>query len=75
LALLGWSRTGGDLRIAHFVGMHLMQAVPLAAWLATLALPAALHLPAIAAACLLGTATTWLVYVQARAGLPMVAAG
>lgn len=75
LALLGWSRTGGDLRIAHLVGMHLMQAVPLAAWLATLALPAALHVPAIAAACLLGTATTWLVYVQASAGVPLVAAG
>ena len=73
LSVLGWSRTGGDLRIAHFVGMHVMQAVPLAASLATLVLPAALHLPAIAAASLLGTLATWLVYAQARAGLPLVA--
>lgn len=29
--LLGWNRAGGDLRIAHFLGMHGEQVVPLAA--------------------------------------------
>ncbi|MGH3939149.1 MAG: hypothetical protein ACRDTG_11050 [Pseudonocardiaceae bacterium] len=35
LALVGWSTTGGDLRIGHFIGMHALQILPLLA--ATLA--------------------------------------
>jgi hypothetical protein len=31
LPLTGWSLVGGDLRIAHFLATHMMQAVPLAA--------------------------------------------
>ena len=31
--LFNWSRDGGDLRVAHFFGMHAMQAIPLFALL------------------------------------------
>jgi hypothetical protein len=32
LPVVGWSRTHGDLRAPHFVGLHSMQTLPLVAW-------------------------------------------
>lgn len=32
MALLHWSRQYGDLRIAHFLGMHALQVLPLLSW-------------------------------------------
>ena len=32
IPFLNWSKTYGDLRIAHFIGMHSLQILPLLAW-------------------------------------------
>ncbi|MEQ9812670.1 MAG: hypothetical protein RLO50_07795 [Azospirillaceae bacterium] len=41
-----WSRDGGDLRVAHFFGIHAMQAIPLIGFLAARFLPRSTAWPA-----------------------------
>ncbi len=70
LPLVGWSRSGGDLRVAHFFALHQMQFLPLVAWVALRAIPrhalAVVHIAA-----LLGVVATAFVFVQALSGLPL----
>ena len=73
LPLFNWSRSGGDLRVAHFFGIHAMHFVPAIAALAAAArLPGAKH---IASAWLLAAAfsalTVW-TFVQAARGQPFL---
>jgi len=37
IPLLQWNQIGGDLRIAHFLGIHAQQAIPLCGWIIGLA--------------------------------------
>lgn len=74
LPIVGWSRSGGDLRVAHFVGLHLAQALPIAAWAATRVLPERLRMPLVILVAALGTLATGATFVQAVLGLPLVPA-
>ena len=69
LPLIGWSRQGGDLRVAHFFALHLQQALALVGWaLARSRWAERTRLVDIAAAAML--AFTIFTFVQALAGRP-----
>lgn len=69
LPLVGWSTTGGDLRVPHFFATHLMQGLPLLGWLADRAGPRAAG-PVVAIGAILGLVVVALTFVQAIAGRP-----
>lgn len=71
LPLMGWSRSGGDLRVAHFFALHIHQALALLGWLIVASgVPRPMRAVHIAAAAMLGwTAFT---FVQALAGRPFI---
>lgn len=71
LPLLGWSRSGGDLRVAHFWALHAQQALPLAG---ALIAAAGLRRP-FAALLVAGAAYVALIvftFVQALGGQPFL---
>ncbi len=70
LPVFGWTRAGGDLRVAHFFGLHAMQILPIAGWLIARWRPDATRLVWLAASAL--TALTVYTLVEALAGRPFL---
>jgi hypothetical protein len=68
--IFGWTRAGGDLRVAHFFGIHAMQILPIAGGLSARRRPSATGLVWLAAAGL--TAFTAYTLMQALAGEPFL---
>lgn len=72
LPIFGWSRTGGDLRVAHFFGLHLIQILPIAAWIGAGILPARLQKPTIVGVAAVVCLLTLAVFVQALSSQPIL---
>ena len=71
LFLLGWSRTGGDLRVPHFFATHIMQAMPLLGLVVDRFQPQRARL-GIWIGALLGTAIVAATFVQAMSARPFL---
>jgi hypothetical protein len=69
--LFGWNRSGGDLRIAHFLGIHAQQALPILALLAG-GLAAPRRWALLAGGTLLYVALALAIFAQAIAGRPLL---
>jgi len=73
LPFFHWSTTGGDLRVAHFFGLHIMQALPVLGFLfRDFSLPQARSLIGLGAIIWVGL--TILTFFQAISGLPFIGA-
>lgn len=71
LPFFHWSTTGGDLRVPHFFGLHIMQALPVLGFLfRDLSLPQARGLIGLGAIIWVGL--TSLTFLQALSGLPFI---
>lgn len=71
LPLVGWSATGGDLRVPHFFATHTMQAVPLLGLIADRLAPGQARAIVIGGAALSVLVVAGL-FLQALAGQPLV---
>jgi len=72
LPVVGWSRDGGDLRVAHFFGLHAMHVIPLVAWGMARWLAPRRALSAIVGFCAAYAAITLFTFVQALQGRPLL---
>lgn len=72
LPFFHWSTTGGDLRVAHFFGLHIMQALPVLGFLFRDFSPAQSR-GLISMGAVLWIGLTFLTFLQALAGKPFLA--
>jgi hypothetical protein len=68
LPLFHWLRDGGDLRVAHFFGLHAMQVIPLVAWMAARLLAPGSALRSLNVLAAAYTAFTAFTFIQALLG-------
>lgn len=71
VALFGWNRLGGDLRVAHFLGIHAQQAIPLIAACAGV-LPSRQRWAVLAGGTSIYLIVTLAIFAQAIAGRPLL---
>lgn len=71
IPLFAWNQIGGDLRVAHFFGMHAQQALPLIA-AAVIGFGIRFRLAGVLAASLAYAAIVIAVWMQATAGQPLL---
>ena len=70
---MGWSRDGGDLRVAHFLATHALHAIPLAAWGLSRWVGAS-AVGAVRAFAILYTVFVFFTFAQALRGQPFLSA-
>jgi hypothetical protein len=70
--LTGWSMSVGDLRVPHFFATHMMQALPLAGWMADRVLPSQAAVIVAWMVTAGWTALTLWLFRQALAGVPLL---
>ncbi len=72
LWLVHWSRDGGDLRVAHFFGMHAMQVLPVVGASASRWLSRRGGVALVVAAAVVYALATTFTFVQAIEGIPFI---
>jgi hypothetical protein len=74
LPFLDWSLKGGDLRPAHFLGLHALQILPIAGWLINqwVDRPVWMKLAGVLATAVLVAGVVAFLFVQAMTGVPFV---
>ncbi|MGN8116400.1 hypothetical protein [Labrys sp. 22185] len=72
--IFGWSRTGGDLRVAHFLGLHVLQILPVLGLVAERWASGRTAIFIVSAVALAYGAATLFVFIQALRGIPFIPA-